>query len=242
MCTVINTVNASSIPSPDVLMEVFKLEFTGRIELNETCPGNGSSSSVIHEISSPATLTLPIICSVQSREFSCGAVLLWSGDTKSIHTTHKRMIITQDSMVEEAVELTNETFIGSTIDPAATASLESASWFSSFNQAASSYQTPVIVGGSVIAAMLVMAIPAKLMLNKSGETGAVNVNNYNSVNTSSDSSKTVEIEVEMPVEPNCPSPPPVIVAPYNLAAIGEVKKEEMEAILAKEVHLRTPWE
>ena len=39
MCTAATTVNASSIPSPEVLMEVFKLEFTGRIKLNETCPG-----------------------------------------------------------------------------------------------------------------------------------------------------------------------------------------------------------
>ena len=41
---------------------------------------------------------------------------------------------------------------------------------------------------------------------------------------------------------NCPPPPQVIVAPYNLDAIGELKKEDMEAILNKEVHLRTPWE
>lgn len=86
MCTVSNTVNASSIPSPDVLMEVFKLEFSGSIKLNETCPGNGSSSSIIHEISSPATLTLPILCLIRWNEFSCGAITLWSGDTKSVHT------------------------------------------------------------------------------------------------------------------------------------------------------------
>ena len=223
-------------------MEVFKLEFTGLIKLNETWPGNGSSSSIIHEISSPATLKLPIVCSVQSEEFSCGAVILWSADTKTVHTTHHRMIITQDSIVEDAVEMTNETFIGSTIDLAAAASLESASWFSSFSQAATSYQTPIIIVGSIVAAMLVMAIPAKLMINRSRETDAVNVNNYNSANSSSDNSKTVEIEMEAPVEPNCPSPPPAVVAPYNLAAIGEVTKEQMDVILSKAVHLRTPWE
>ena len=52
----------------------------------------------------------------------------------------------------------------------------------------------------------------------------------------------MEIEVENPIEPNCPLPPPIVVAAYNLAAIGEVKKEEMEKILSKKVHLRTPWE
>lgn len=152
------------------------------------------------------------------------------------------MFITQDSIVEDAVEVTNDTFIENTAIPATSASLESTSWFNSIIKAVSSYQTPVIVGGAIIAAMLVMAIPAKLMLNKSGKTGGVNVSNYITVNTSSDSSKTVEIEVENPIEPNCPLPPPVVVAPYNLAAIGEVKREEMQKILLKKVHLRTPWE
>ena len=32
------------------------------------------------------------------------------------------------------------------------------------------------------------------------------------------------------------------IAPYNLAAIGEVSREEMQQILSKEAHLRTPWE
>ena len=242
MCTVLDTVNASTIPSPEVLMEAFKLEFTGIIRLNETCPENGSSSSIIHEITSPATVTIPILCSVQSMEFSCESVTLWSGDTKSVHTSYKRMFISQDSAVEDAVEVNNDTFIGDNITLAASASLESLPWYNTITQAISTYQTPVIAGGVVIAAILLMALPAKLMMQKSGGASGVNVNNYNSVNTSSDSSKTVELDVEVPIRPNCPPLPQIIVAPYNMDAIGELKKEEMAAILKKEVHLRTPWE
>ena len=64
MCTVAVTVNASSTPSPDVLIKIFELEFEGTISLNETCPGNSSSSSITHTISSPATIRLPILCSL----------------------------------------------------------------------------------------------------------------------------------------------------------------------------------
>ena len=159
-----------------------------------------------------------------------------------IHTTHHRMVISQDSLVEETVEITNSTFIRSIIDPAAAASLGPASWFKSFTQAASPYQTPLIITGAVVAAMLVMAIPARLIMGRSRDTGAVNFNNYNTANSSSDNANTVEIEVEAPAEPNCPAPPPAAVAPYNIAAIGELDEKQMKVILLKAVHLRTPWE
>ena len=150
-----------------------------------------------------------------------------------IHTTHHRMIISQDSLVEDLVEITNNTFIRSTIDPEAAADFGPAAWFRSFTQAASPYQTPLIITGAVIATMLVMAIPAKLMMGRSRDTGAVNVNNYNTANSSADNSNTVEIEVEAPAEPNCPAPSPASVAPYNIAAIGELEEEKMMIILKK---------
>ena len=152
------------------------------------------------------------------------------------------MFISQDSAIEDAMEVNNDTFIGANITLAASASLESLPWYNTFTQAISTYQTPVIAGGVVIAAILLMALPAKLIMQKSGGASGVNVNNYNSVNTSSDSSKTVELDVEVPIRPNCPPLPQIVVAPYNMDAIGELKKEEMAAILKKEVHLRTPWE
>ena len=116
ICTASVMINASSIPSADVITETFRLEFTGTIRLNETCPGYNSSSSIIHTISSPATVTVPVLCSIQSKEFSCGAVTIRSADTKLVHTTHHRTTVLQDSLVEDEVEASNNIFIRSTTD------------------------------------------------------------------------------------------------------------------------------
>ena len=70
ICTASTAINATSIPSAEVISEKFKLEFQGTITLNETCAGNNVSNSVTHTISSPATITVPILCSIQSKEFS----------------------------------------------------------------------------------------------------------------------------------------------------------------------------
>merc|ERR1739846_118062 len=148
ICTASMLINASSIPSTEVISETFRLEFSGTIKLNETCTGNNSSSSVIHTISSPATITVPILCSIQSKEFSCGAVLIRSGDTKLVHTTHHRTIVIQDSLVEDEVNITNDTFIRSTFDPETGASFGSSSWFNSVTQSANSYKTPLIIAGA----------------------------------------------------------------------------------------------
>ena len=106
ICTASMTINASSIPSTEVIYETFRLEFSGTIRLNETCRGSNSSNSVIHTISSPATIVVPILCSIESKEFSCGAVLIRSGDTKLVHTTHHRTVVIQDSLVEDEVKIT----------------------------------------------------------------------------------------------------------------------------------------
>ena len=98
ICTASMTINATSIPSTEVISETFRLEFTGSIVLNETCRGN---ESTIHTISSPATVTVPILCSIQSNEFSCEAVVIRSGDTKLVHTTHHRTTIIQDHLVKD---------------------------------------------------------------------------------------------------------------------------------------------
>ena len=103
------------------------------------------------------------------------------------------MIVSQDSLVEDAVEITNNTFIRSTTDPEAAANHGTASWFKTFTQAASPYKTPLIITGAVIAAMLVMAIPAKLLMGRSRDSGAVNINNYNTANSSSNNTNKVWI-------------------------------------------------
>ena len=100
MCTVDSSVNAPSTPSPDALFEVFSLQFNGSMILNEMCPHNGS---ITLRISSPATIKLPVVCSVQSEKFSCGAVTLRSAETKEVHVTHHRIIVHQEDNVEKEV-------------------------------------------------------------------------------------------------------------------------------------------
>ena len=65
------------------------------------------NESTIHVISSPATVTVPILCSVESSVFSCEAVIIRSGDSKLVHTTHHRTVIVQDSLVEDMVAIDN---------------------------------------------------------------------------------------------------------------------------------------
>ena len=126
--------------------------------------------------------------------------------------------------MEDAVEITNDTFIRSTTDPEAAANLGSASWFKTFTQAASPYKTPLIITGAVIATMLAMAIPAKLMMGRSRDSGAVNVNNYNTANSSNENSNSNTME--SPPRPSCPAPAQPTQAQYNMEAIQKNMKIE----------------
>ena len=85
--------------------------------------------------------------------------------------------------MEDEVAITNDTFVRSTVDPAAGASSKSLSWIKS---AANSYRTPLIVIGIIISAViLAAAVPAGMMLKKTDGTKGININNYNSTQASS---------------------------------------------------------
>ena len=81
------------------------------------------------------------------------------------------MIVSQDSLVEDAVEITNNTFIRSTTDPEDEANLGSSSWFNSVTRSASSYKTPLIIVGAIFAVILAATFPARMMLRKTSESG-----------------------------------------------------------------------
>merc|ERR1711940_479298 len=102
-------------------------------------------------ISSPATVTVPILCSVESSVFSCEAVTIRSGDTKLVHTTHHQTIIVQDSLVEDMMAVDNNTFVQSSIDQVTLGTSESRSWIQSL---ANSYKIPLIVVGIIIMAVV----------------------------------------------------------------------------------------
>merc|ERR1712114_131374 len=89
ICTASSSINASAVTSTEAVSESFRLEFSGSLVLNESCEGKDGSSSTTHEIQSPATVTVPIFCSISSDRFSCGAVRIRSGDTEMVHTSHQ---------------------------------------------------------------------------------------------------------------------------------------------------------
>ena len=157
-------------------------------------------------------------------------------------------------MVENAVEITNNTFIRSTIDPEAAANLGSSSWFSSVTQAASPYMTPLIITGAAIAAILIVAILAKLMLGRSSESGAVNINNYNTADSSPSNTNKVDVDTgSIDVDTAKNDNPPQHPAQLDLAVveqgeedINQADDEEEETriwkILDKAAHLRSARE
>merc|ERR1712105_147615 len=81
VCVASSSINAASITSTEAISESFLLEFQGTIQLNETCAGQNGSISTTHTVHSPARITVPVLCSISSQEFSCGAVQIRSGDT-----------------------------------------------------------------------------------------------------------------------------------------------------------------
>ena len=161
ICTASSSINASAITSTEAVSESFRLEFQGKLVLNETCEGKNGSSSTILEAESPATVTVPIFCSIASDRFSCGAVRIRSGDTKVVHKSHHRTVITQDNLVEGKVTLSNVSFVSDSSVFATGSSSGPASWLSSISSAASSYKTLFIIVGIAEGLLAEVSIPAR---------------------------------------------------------------------------------
>ena len=158
ICTASSSINASATTSTEAISESFRLEFSGYLVLNETCEDKNGSSSTIHEIYSPATVTVPIFCSISSDRFSCGAVRIRSGDTKMVHMSHHRTIITQDNLVEGKVNMSNVSFVSDSGAFSTGTSSWPASWFNSISRTASSYKTLLIAAGVAVALLAVATI------------------------------------------------------------------------------------
>ena len=180
--------------------------------------------------------------------FSCGAVLIRSGDTKLIHTSHHRTDVIQDSLVEDEVKITNDTFSRSTYSPEDEASSGSSSWLDSVTQAGSPYRTPLIIIGIITSAVaLAAAVLAGMILKETSEAGGVNNNNHNTNNASANNSNKVDgnmggIEMD-PLYPALHSP---AAAEQEEEEVPRVEEEDEETerwrILKKAPHLRSPME
>merc|ERR1712020_777736 len=95
ICSASSSINASAATSTEAISESFRLEFSGELVLNETCEGKNGTTSTLLKVESPAIVTVPIFCAIASDRFSCGAVRIRSGDTKLVHTSHHRTVITR---------------------------------------------------------------------------------------------------------------------------------------------------
>ena len=251
VCTASSSINASSITSTEAVSETFRLEFRGTILLNETCAGRNGSTSTTHTIHSPATITVPVLCSIASEEFSCGAVRIRSGDTKLVHTTHHRTIIVQDNLIGNKVNMANVSFVSDSSLSASRVGSGFSSWWSSFTQTASSYKTTLIIVGVVITVLAVAAIPVMqsslAMVKKAGKPGGVNITNYNSNSNPLNNSNNMDgamanMEAGQPL-PALPEPLPAVEEQEEEEDQEEAEEQlEIWQILRKPVHLRTPAE
>ena len=255
VCVVSSSINASSITSTDAISETFLLEFQGTIQLNETCAGQNGSVSNTHTVYSPARITVPVLCSVSSQEFSCGAVQIRSGDTKLVHTTHHRTIIVQDNLVSSKVNMANTSFVSDTSITASRVGSGLSSWWSSITQTAKSYKYTFIILGITIVVLAVAAVPVMqasvAMVKKTGKLGGISITNYNSNSNPLNNSNIMEgamanLEAGKPL-PALPAPLPAVIEEQEEEENQEEEEEEEEQlvivdILRKPVHLRSPAE
>jgi hypothetical protein len=134
VCTIHNSVNASSSASTDALFEVFSFQFEGNLTITETCPMNGTLSSQIWTFTSQAKLKLPLVCSLHSLKVNCDSVKLHSSRTEEIHLSQYRMEIIEHHLEEKKININSTIFVKSNIDseqnslPATTSLLERIKW------------------------------------------------------------------------------------------------------------------
>ena len=64
----------------DFLSDIFKFEFNGTIEIEETCMTSNGIVTNKWEFVNTAHIELPISCSISSKEIKCGALKLTSDE------------------------------------------------------------------------------------------------------------------------------------------------------------------
>ena len=105
-CEVENTVNATTSPSNDPLMEHFSFSFEGNLTIEEECPINGTQKTFTWSFTSLAVIKLPITCSLKSALINCKAIKIIAGTSKKSHITHYRMKVVKTKFDEETVNKT----------------------------------------------------------------------------------------------------------------------------------------
>ena len=249
ICSASSSINASAATSSEAASESFRLEFSGKLVLNETCEGKDGTTSTLLNVESPAIVTVPIFCAIASDRFSCGAVRVRSGDTKLVHTSHKRTVITQDNIVEDKITKSNISFVADSSVFTTEPDSGPSSWFNSLTATAGSYKTILITVGIAVILLLVVSIPARRMWRGANGMGGVNIYN-NNANDAEGGAANMQVDQFHPALPAPAAPLPELAAD---AFMEEEEQEEVEEgqlvpqldicqVLKKPVHLRTPAE
>merc|ERR1712030_273589 len=116
ICSVDNSINASSTPSNDALYEEFTLNFEGNITITEHCPLNATTISEDWTFTKMAKLRLPLVCSIISEKFNCSSVKFQSSKVKKIHLTEHRMEVLEQHFEEEKIAINSTVFVRSNIE------------------------------------------------------------------------------------------------------------------------------
>ena len=83
-CSVANSVNSSSTPSVNYLVENYKFTFSGQLTLTETCSINGKITTQDWTFTNEANISLPLTCSIKSDLINCDSVNIKSSKAKII--------------------------------------------------------------------------------------------------------------------------------------------------------------
>merc|ERR1712074_84530 len=201
ICTVDNSINASSTPSNDALYEEFTLTFEGNITITENCPLNATTISENWTFSKMAKLRLPLVCSIISEKFDCSAIKFQSSRVKEIHLTEHRMKVLEQHFEEEKVAINSTVFIRSNIEIEENLTTPSSTFLETM-------KWPIIGSLGAILSLIVLGLIYISRLSKSNKEGVkVEINNAaNANNESSSCSMDVANQVNRPAQHFIPQP------------------------------------
>ena len=195
VCTVDNSINATSSTSNDALFEEFTLNFAGNITVTENCPLNGTTISEEWTFTYHAKLKLPLVCSLISEKINCSAIKFQSSKVKELHITHYRMEILEQHIEEEKIAVNSTIFIRSNIE-----SEEKA--ISSTSTFLEKMKWPIIGSLVAIISLIFIGLMYICQLKKPSREGVtVEINNAANANNESPScSMGVANQVNIPIQ------------------------------------------
>ena len=247
ICTVDNSINASSSPSDDALFEIFTLNFNGTLTITENCPINKTIITEQWTFTKMAKIRLPLVCSISSELFNCSSIKFKSSKLKEIHFSNHRLSIKEQHFEEEKIDTNSTIFISSNIELEETTSSSNSSIWGNM-------KWPIIGSLSAILFLIILGIGFVSQLSKVSKEG-VRVEINNAANANNESSPCTEVAAsqgnfiqhpeqvdvrEKPVSaPEDAQPldtPPDYYSTLEIESILAIPAEDRNALETREVH------